>query len=115
MIIAFAILGLFVGAGIGEFWGAAIGCAAGAWLGHWLKKTKPPATPQEATIGSEPAARYIAPGLSETLDERVRSLARRVSHLVPRCRDQRSDGCSSHWLSLHRLPRPGGTQPSGPG
>src|SRR5258706_16345467 len=84
MVIAFAILGLIVGAGMGEFWGAAIGCAAGAWLGHWLKKTKPPTENAfAATVGSEPPARDAATSLAdaETLDERGRLLPRRVAHL----------------------------------
>lgn len=84
MIIAFAILGLFVGAGIGEFWGAAIGCAAGAWLGHWLKKTKPPAENVQATVTSPGASlRDVAfnRGDPALLKEEVRSLSRRVAHL----------------------------------
>jgi uncharacterized membrane protein len=85
MVIAFAILGLIVGAGMGEFWGAAIGCAAGAWLGHWLKKTKPPVdradtatTPAEASPVRDAAFNRSEPA---ALNEEVRSLARRVAHL----------------------------------
>ena len=82
MTIAFAILGLIVGAGIGEFWGALIGCVAGAFLGRWLKKTSPPPEAAQATVLAEPASRDAAVGTNrESLDERVRSLARRVSHL----------------------------------
>src|SRR6188474_195913 len=84
MVIAFAILGLIVGAGIGEFWGAAIGCAAGAWLGHWLKKTKPPVETAQATFsGAETPLRDAAfdHGDPALLKEEVRSLSRRVAHL----------------------------------
>ena len=87
MTIAFAILGLFVGAGMGssaglELWGAVIGCIAGAWLGRWLKKTKPPQGAQAATNPSQTFADYAATGADmQSLDDRVRLLARRVSHL----------------------------------
>ena len=84
MVIAFAILGLFVGAGIGEFWGAAIGCAAGAWLGHWLKKTKSPAeNAQAAVTGAEAPFRDAAfdRGDPPLLKEELRLLSRRVAHL----------------------------------
>ena len=84
MVIAFAILGLIVGAGMGQFWGAAIGCAAGAWLGHWLKKTKPPAENTQADAAHPEAPLRDAafdrgdPGL---LKDEVRLLTRRVAHL----------------------------------
>src|SRR5262245_24575419 len=81
MAIAFGILGLIIGAGIGEFWGALIGCIAGVFLGRWLKKTKPPEAAQ-AEVRAEPDAREAGVhAVRESLDDRVRALARRVSHL----------------------------------
>ncbi|MGH8673884.1 MAG: DUF2339 domain-containing protein, partial [Burkholderiales bacterium] len=84
MVIAFASLGLIVGAGIGEWWGAVIGCAGGAYLGHWLKKTKPQPEAAQAVASQEaPAAGVAIPDLAdpEALREEVRSLARRIAHL----------------------------------
>jgi uncharacterized membrane protein len=82
MTIAFAILGLIVGAGIGEFWGALIGCIAGAFLGRWLKKTSPPPEAAQAAIRTGEAAPGTAVDADrENVDDRLRALARRVSHL----------------------------------
>ncbi|HTL25525.1 MAG TPA: DUF2339 domain-containing protein, partial [Burkholderiales bacterium] len=88
MVIVLAILGFFVGAGMGssaggmELVGAVIGCIAGAWLGRWLKKTKPvPPEAQAAVRTDVPALDAAADRDRQSLDERVRSLALRVSHL----------------------------------
>jgi uncharacterized membrane protein len=82
MVIAFGILGLIIGAGIGEFWGALIGCIAGVFLGRWLKKTSPPPEAAQAAVRTEPDVRDAAVSTNrESLDERLRALARRVSHL----------------------------------
>lgn len=86
MVIAFAILGFIVGAGIGQsFWGAAIGCAAGAFLGNWLKKTKKTELPSAHAATTSPTeSAGGAPsdlGDPETLRTHVRALTRRVAHL----------------------------------
>src|SRR5262245_23731191 len=82
MAIAFGILGLIIGAGIGEFPGALIGCIAGVFLGRWLKKTSPPPQTAQAAVRAEPDASNAAPYADrESLDDRVRALTRRVSHL----------------------------------
>ena len=88
MPIIFGLLGLFVGAGFAssfhlEWVGAVIGCIAGVWFGRWLKKTKPkPAEPAEAAVHAEPSFQDMAAGSGrESIEERVRALALRVSHL----------------------------------
>src|SRR6185503_15104269 len=88
MVIVLAILGFFVGAGMGssaggmELVGAVIGCIAGAWLGRWLKKTKPVPPEAHAAVRTDlPAPDAAADRDRQSLDERVRSLALRVSHL----------------------------------
>jgi uncharacterized membrane protein len=81
MVIVLGILGLLIGAGMGEFWGAVIGCAAGVFLGRWLKKSKPSEFAQPAVRSELPARDAAADPQGENLDERLRLLARRVTHL----------------------------------
>lgn len=59
------ILGLFIGAGIAELWGAVAGAVAGAWLGYWIR-------PQGQKTGS---------AQPEELRQQVLSLTRRVAQL----------------------------------
>ena len=59
----FGILGLFIGAGIAELWGAVAGALAGAWLGYWIRQ-------QGQSSGS---------AQPEELRQQVLSLTRRVA------------------------------------
>lgn len=61
----FGILGLFIGAGIAQLWGAVAGAVAGAGLGYWIKQ-------QGRTSGS---------AQPEELRQQVLSLTRRVAQL----------------------------------
>ncbi|OGA15744.1 MAG: hypothetical protein A3I63_05105 [Betaproteobacteria bacterium RIFCSPLOWO2_02_FULL_66_14] len=78
------ILGLLVGAGIGEFWGAVAGCIAGAWLGHRLRRPTEPALgsstePRRARIGTDPDSADLRD--PEGLRRHVAWLTHRVSQL----------------------------------
>src|SRR4029079_4761440 len=55
---------------------------AGAWLGRWLKKTKPVPPEAHAAVRTDlPAPDAAADRDRQSLAARVRSLALRVSHL----------------------------------
>src|SRR3989304_7804946 len=67
----FGILGLLIGAAIGEFWGAVAFAVAGALLGNWLTREG----------GGRSDAQTHASTGAEELRQQVLSLTRRVAQL----------------------------------
>lgn len=80
----FGILGLIIGAAIGEFWGAVALCAGGAWLGHRISKQGKPDPGASASADAwraQPGAPVSVLSGPEELRRQVLSLTRRVAQL----------------------------------
>ena len=80
----FGILGFFIGAAIGEFWGAVALCAGGAWLGYWIKTSSKTSKHPEARTPARPLdAEALAGDLAdpEAVRAHLKALTLRVASL----------------------------------